>query len=35
MLEIKRNAGIQFDPNVVDAFARVMTNGNPAEQQAA
>lgn len=35
IVEIKRNAGIQFDPSVVEAFTRVMAHGNPAEQQAA
>ena len=35
MAEIKRNAGIQFDPSIVEAFARVMAHGNPAEKRAA
>jgi HD-GYP domain-containing protein (c-di-GMP phosphodiesterase class II) len=35
MAEIKRNAGTQFDPSVVEAMTRVMAHGNPAEQRAA
>ncbi len=33
--EIQRNAGIQFDPKVVEAFTRVMARMQPIQEQAA